>query len=121
MTETPKLVTAFNRLGDVALECRFDPVKTYSIMPAVFNLVVQITFFLVAKCFAVADEKLKIARVRLIHMWIINFVHDAVTQREPQAAARVISRAETLFGAGGPAWFDSGRAECNGVSRQIHF
>ena len=50
-----------------------------------------------AKRFAVADEKLKVPRVRSIDMRIINLVHDAVTQREPDAATGVIGRANAFF------------------------
>ena len=38
----------------------------------------QVAFFLVAKRFAVAYEKLKVACVRLIDMRIVNLVYDAV-------------------------------------------
>ena len=54
------------------------------------NLMIQIAFFFVAKCFAVADQKLEVARVRLIDMRIKNFVYDPVTQREPGPATGVI-------------------------------
>src|ERR1700729_2249550 len=76
-----------------------------------FKFMVQIALFLITKGFTVADEKLKIARVRLVHMRIINFVHDAVAQREPKPAACMISGAETVFGAGCPARCDAGCAE----------
>ena len=73
---------------------------------------IQVALFLVAKCFPVADQELKIARVRLVNGRVVDFVDDAMAEREPDPAARMISGAETFLGAGGPAGFDSGCAEC---------
>ena len=50
----------------------------------VFDRVIQVALFLVAKRFAIADEKLKVARVRLIDVRIVNLVDDAVAEREPE-------------------------------------
>jgi hypothetical protein len=79
----------------------------------VFDPASEVALFLVAESIAIRDEELKIARVRLIHMRIINLIDDAVAQREPEAATRVISRADALFRARSPAWLDSGRAQRN--------
>jgi hypothetical protein len=49
---------------------------------------IEVALFLVTKRFSVADKKLKVARVRLIDVWIINLVHDAVTEREPNSYDR---------------------------------
>ena len=87
-----------------------EPIKK-AIALRVFDLVIQIAFFLVAKCFAVADEKLKVARVRLIDVRIINLVDDAVAQREPKAATGMIGRADAFLGAGSPARLDARRAK----------
>jgi hypothetical protein len=73
--------------------------------------VIQVAFFFVAKRFAVADQKLEVARVRFIDMGIINFVHDPVTQREPDAATGVIGRANAFFRARRPARLDARRAK----------
>src|SRR5947209_19616680 len=75
----------------------------------ILNLVIEVTLFFVAKCFAIRNKKLEIARVRLVHMRIINLVDDAMAEREPKAAARVIGSAEALFGAGSPARLDAWR------------
>src|SRR5213076_245311 len=80
----------------------------------------QVAFFLVAKCFAVAYEKLKVARVGLIDVWIINLVHDAMTQCEPNTAARMIGCPHAFFGARSPARLDSRRAKCDSMLRRIH-
>src|SRR6266487_4599498 len=79
----------------------------------VLNRVSQIAFFLVAKRFSIAYEKLKVARVRLIDMRIVNLVHYAVTQREPNTATGMIGCAHAFFGARSPARLDSRRAKCD--------
>jgi hypothetical protein len=58
---------------------------------------IQVALFLVAKGFAVADEKLKVARVRLIDVRIINFINDAMAQREPDTATGMIRCPYALF------------------------
>ena len=77
----------------------------------IFDQVIQIALFLVAKRFAITDEKLKVARVRLIDSWIINLIDDAVTQREPKATTGMISSAHAFLRARSPAWLDSRRTK----------
>src|SRR5438093_9467188 len=77
----------------------------------IFDQVIQIALLLVEKCFAITDEKLKVARVRLIDAWIINLVDDAVAEREPEAATGMIGRTHAFFCARGPARLDSRRAK----------
>ena len=72
---------------------------------------IQVALFLVAKRFAVGDEKLKVARVGLIHVRIINLVDDAVAEREPEPATGVIGRAHAFLRARSPARLDARRAE----------
>src|ERR1035441_3990202 len=86
----------------------------------VFEQVVQVALFLVAKRLPVGDEKLKITRVRLIHTRVVDFVHDAMAEREPDAAARMINGASPFFRTGGPAGFYSGCAECGRGFSCIH-
>src|SRR6186997_265534 len=69
----------------------------------VFDQVIQVPLLLVTKCFAIANEKLKVSSVRLIDAWIINLIDDAVTQREPEAATRVISGPHAFLRARCPA------------------
>ncbi len=57
----------------------------------------QVAFFLVAKRFAIADQKLKVARVRLVDMRIIDFVDDAMAEREPDTATRMIEVPKPSF------------------------
>ena len=57
----------------------------------------QVAFFLVAKRFSVTYEKLKVTRVRLIDMRIINLVQDAVTQSEPNTATGMIAVLASSF------------------------
>ena len=63
----------------------------------VFDQVIQVALLLVAKRLAIADEKLKVARVRLIDAWIVDLVDDAVTEREPQAATGMIGCTNPFF------------------------
>src|SRR6266545_3378763 len=79
----------------------------------VLDRVSQVAFFLVAKRFSIAYEKLKVARVRLIDVRVVNLVHNAVTQREPNAAAGMVRCAHAFFGARSPAWLDSRRTKCD--------
>src|SRR2546426_12544294 len=77
----------------------------------VFDQVIQVALFLVAKRFAIANEKLKVARVRLIDAWIIDLVDDAVTEREPKAATGMIGRTHAFFRARSPTRLNSRRTE----------
>ena len=74
---------------------------------------IQVALFFVAKRFTVTDQKLKVARIGLIDVRIINFVHDPMTQREPKPATGVIRRANALLGARRPARLNSRRTECH--------
>ena len=73
----------------------------------------KVALFLVAKRFSIADEKLKVSRVGLVDVRIVNLVDDAVTQREPNAATGMIGCPHAFFGARSPARFDSRRAKCD--------
>src|SRR5439155_18684384 len=73
----------------------------------VFDQVIQVTLFLVAKRFAITYEKLKVACVWLIDTWIVDLVDDAVTKGEPEPATGMIGRADSFFRARSPAWLDS--------------
>lgn len=86
----------------------------------VFDPVIQVALFLVAKCFPVADKKLKIADVRCVDAGIVDFVDDAMAERKPQPATRMVGSAEAVFSAGRPAGFDSGGAKCDRVFKWIH-
>ena len=86
----------------------------------VFDQVIQVALFLVTKCFAITDEKLKVACVRLINVWIVNLVDNAVTEREPKAATRMIGGTHAFFRARSPAWFDSRRTKGHCILRRIH-
>ena len=44
---------------------------------------IQVTLLFVAKSLAVADQKLKIARVGLVYGRVVDFVDDAVAECEP--------------------------------------
>ena len=86
----------------------------------VFDQVIQVALFLVAKRFAICDQKLKVARVRLIDAWIVNLIDDAVTEREPEAATGMIGRADAFLRARSPARLDSRRTKRQCILRRIH-
>src|SRR5258705_288574 len=99
----------YDPVAALALRIR-EPVKE-AIALGVFDQVIQVALFLVAKCFAIANEKLKVARVRLIDPRIVNLVDDAVTEREPKAATGMIGRTHAFFRARSPARLDSRRTK----------
>ncbi len=101
----------YEPVATVGLRIR-QPVKE-AIAFRVFDQVIQVALFLVAERFTIANEKLKVARVRLIDTWIVNLIDDAVTEREPQAATGMIGRADTFFRARSPARLDSRGARRN--------
>src|SRR5262245_12310679 len=78
----------------------------------VLEVMIQIALLLVAECFAVTDEELKIARIGMIDVWIIDLVDDPMAEREPKPAAAVVGRAHPLLCAGSPARLDSRRSKC---------
>src|SRR5206468_6871543 len=77
----------------------------------VFDQVIQVALFLVAERFAIAYEKLKVARVWLIDAWIINLVDDPVAEREPEAATCMIGRTHAFLRARSPARLDPRRTK----------
>ena len=77
----------------------------------VFDEVIQVALFLVAKSFTITDKKLKVARVRLINARIINLIDDAVTKRKPEPATGMIGGPHTFFRARSPTRLNSRRAE----------
>src|SRR5438128_7698193 len=87
-----------------------EPVKD-AIALRIFDAVIQVTLFLVAKRFAVGDKKLKVARIRLIDLRIVNLIDDTVAEREPKPATGVIGRAHALLRARSPPRLDSGRTK----------
>ena len=76
-----------------------------------FDQMIQVALFLVAKCFAITNEKLKVAGIRLIDAWIVDLVDDAVAERKPETATGMISRTDAFFRARSPAGFDSRRTK----------
>ena len=74
----------------------------------VFDEVIQVALFLMAKGLAITDEKLKVASGRLVDAWIVNLIDDAVTQSEPKPATGMIGRTDPFFGTRSPTRLDSG-------------
>src|SRR6266581_3300688 len=77
----------------------------------VFDQVIQVALFLVAKRFAITYEKLKVARVWLIDTWVVDLIDDAVTKCEPEAATGMIGCTDPFFRARSPARLDSRRTK----------
>src|SRR6266404_7878764 len=80
----------------------------------------QVALFLVAKCLAVADEKFKITRIRLIEPRIVNFINDAMAEGEPEAAASGIGGSETFLCAGRPTRLNSGCPKRRAIDLWVH-
>ena len=85
----------------------------------VFDKMIEIAFFFVAKRFAVADEKLKVAGVWLIDVRVVNLVEDSMTQREPETATCMVGRADAFFCAVSPPWLDPRRTKSDCIPRRI--
>src|SRR6185503_14169649 len=102
-----------NMLNDTiaTVRLRIDEAVERTIALRVLDAVVQVALLLMAECFAVADEKLKIPRVGMIDMRIIDLVDDPMAEREPKPATAVVGRAHALLFAGGPARLDSRRSK----------
>src|SRR5437899_12526754 len=81
---------------------------------------IQVAFFFVAKCVAIADEELKIAGIWFINVRIVNLVDDSVTEREPNAATCMVGRAHAFFRTRSPAGLDAGCTKGQGVLRRNH-
>src|SRR4029077_21176456 len=86
----------------------------------IFDQMIEIAFFFVAKRFAVADEKLKIAGIWLIDVRVVNLVEDSVTQREPETATCMVRRSNAFFCARGPTRLDPRRPKGDCILRRIH-
>src|ERR1700759_2759011 len=76
----------------------------------ILQFMIESAPFLVEESFAVGDEELEIARVRLIDVWIINLIDDPVRKREPHPATAVISRADSFLCTLSPARFRARQA-----------
>jgi hypothetical protein len=96
-----------------ALALRIDQAVEKAIAFRVLDPAIQIAFLFVAKSLAVGYEELKVARVGLINVRMVNLVDDAVAQREPKPATGVVSRADALLGTRSPARLDARCSEGN--------
>ena len=86
----------------------------------IINFVVEIPPFLVKEALTVGDEKLQIAGIGTIHIGIINLIDDAVAEREPDAATRMIGSANSFLGTARPARLDPRSAESEGIVGGVH-
>src|SRR5436309_7062042 len=88
----------------------------FRILDAMF----QVAPLFVAERFPIRNEELQVARIRAVHVRVIQLVDDPVAQGEPDAATGVVRGADALFGAAGPARLGAGGAEGGRVFRAIH-
>ncbi len=82
----------------------------------VFKLMDQIAALLVEKRLTVGDEELHVANLRAVDGGVIDFVEDAVGDSEPDFAGRGVGGADGVFGAGGPARLEAGRAKGGAIA-----
>lgn len=77
----------------------------------IFNFVFEVAALFMAKALAIRDEELEVACVWNIDVRIVNLIDDTMAEREPDAAARVVSRADSFLRARGPTRLNTGRAK----------
>ena len=70
------------------------------------------SLFFGEKAGTVGDDEAQVAGTRLVYPGKIDFIQDAMAQREPYPAVLIERRASSGFGAGGPARRNSRPAGC---------
>ena len=83
------------------------------------DFVMKVTFFFVAKGFAIRDKKLEVSGVGCVYGGTVNLVDDAVANRKPKPAARMVGGANAFLVGMRPARLDSRSAECRSASGEI--
>lgn len=86
----------------------------------VLDGVVQVATFLVAKGAAIRNQKLKIACVGAINIRVVDFVDDAVAEREPDTATGMIGSTDAFFGATRPPRFGARRTKRDELVGWVH-
>src|SRR4029077_2631214 len=82
----------------------------------ILDLVSKVPFLFMTERFAIGNEKLKVPRIRLIYMRVIDLVDDTMAKGEPDATARMVGGADSLLRTRSPARRGSWRAEPHGIS-----
>ena len=77
----------------------------------VVERLLEVALLLVHEGLAIRDHQAQVADLRAINRWIEDFIQDAVRSGEPDAARRRVGSAYSVLFAGGPAGFDTRRAE----------
>ena len=66
-------------------------------MDRVFYVMNEVSFFFVTECLAIADEKLKIAGVRLIDVRIVNFIDNPMAESEPDPRGKRVGGTQAFL------------------------
>ena len=72
------------------------PIKK-AIVLWIFDLVSKIPLLFMTERFAIGNKKLKIPCIRLIYVWVIDFVDDTVAKGEPDATTRMVGGADSFL------------------------
>ena len=84
-----------------------------------FDFVMKVTFFLVAKGFAIRDKKLEVSGVGCVYGGTVNLVDDPVANRKPKSATRMVGGANAFLVGMRPARLDSRSTESRSASGEI--
>src|ERR1700726_2809592 len=86
----------------------------------VFNPIIQITLFFMTERLSIANQEFEVTCVGLINGWVVNLIHDAMTEGKPEPAAFRPSGSKTILRARGPARLNSRRPKRHSVDAGIH-
>ena len=103
----------YNPVPAFPVSVDYPVVKT--ILLRVCDLMIEVALFFVAERFPITYKELEVSRIWLIHMRIVNLVHDPVAECEPEVAARMVRGPKPFLGAGGPSRIYAGCPEGNMV------
>jgi hypothetical protein len=68
----------------------------------------EVTLLVVKETLTIGDQVLKVAELRPIHRWIIDFSDDAVPKRKPDSAGSCIRSPYSVFASMGPSGTNPG-------------
>ena len=98
------------RVGDDLLDDAIAPLRvarhdaiTERVAADAVDLASQITLLLVKEAFSIGDQELQVPDLRMVDRGVIDFVQDAVREREPDAARIRVRGADPFLRARGPA------------------
>ena len=68
----------------------------------------EVTLFLMEETLTIANQELKVAELRPIHCWIVDFGDDAVPKRKPDLAGSCVCGSYAVFPSMGPSGMNPG-------------